>query len=251
MAKLQDIVDYCDERVRRSEITDIPNAFNGLQVASKGEVSRIGAAVDAGLYPFEKAVAAGIDLIIVHHGLFWEPPIPIVGSNLKKLRVLIDGDCALYSSHLPLDCHPEIGNNAHIAKLLDFEPLEPFVEYEGTAIALIARPKGDREALVKALQLLFPRTFRAIEYGSDRPERVAIISGSGSSAIEELENHGVDTLITGELKQSYFNLAQEMGLNLYLCGHYATETFGVSLLAAEVAEKFDLPWEFIETECPL
>lgn len=251
MASLQEIVEYCDERVRLSEISDLPNAFNGLQVANRGEVTKIGAAVDAGLDPFEKATAAGINFLIVHHGLFWEPPIPVVGHNLKKLRVLMDADCAVYSSHLPLDCHPEIGNNAHLAKLLDLEPLETFLDFDGTDIGLIATPPGDRQALSKALQSLFPQTYCAIECGSARPERVAIVTGSGVSAINELKKHGADTLITGELKQNYFNVAQEVGLNLYLCGHYATETFGVSLLAAEVAEKFDLPWEFVKTECPL
>ena len=251
MAGLQEIVDFCDERVRRSEIPDYPTAFNGLQVANRGEVAKIGAAVDAGLDPFEKAAAAGINFLIVHHGLFWDPPIPIVGHNLKKLRVLMDADCALYGSHLPLDCHPEIGNNAHLAKLLDLQPLETFLNFEGTDIGLITTPPGDREALAKTLQSLFPQTYCAIEYGSAQPERVAILTGSGVSAIDELIKHGVDTLITGELKQNHFNVAQEVGLNLYLCGHYATETFGVSLLAAEVAEKFNLPWEFVKTECPL
>lgn len=105
--------------------------------------------------------------------------------------------------------------------------------------------------LKKRLGHLFPNGFTAIEKGSNRPGKIAILTGSGASAISELKAEGVDTLITGELKQNHFNQAEESGLNLYLCGHYATETFGVGALAQEVAAEFGLEWEFIDTDCPL
>lgn len=251
MANLAEVVAFCDERTRRTEIRDFPDAFNGLQFDNNGDVTRVGAAVDAGLVPFELATAKKVDFLIVHHGMFWEPPIPITGANRRKIEALITGNCALYSSHLPLDLHPEIGNNALLARKLELQPVDSFLEYEGNRIGAIAAGPVDREALRMRLNRLFPGSFRAIEFGGSQIDRVAILTGSGQSAVAELGKIGVDTLVTGELKQNVFNLAQERGLNLYLCGHYHTETFGVCALAREVAEKFGLSWEFIATDCPL
>lgn len=251
MVNLSDIVSYCDKRVRRVEIGDFPGAENGLQVANNGKVTKIGAAVDAGLVPFQKAIEAKLDFLIVHHGLFWNPPIPITGVNYEKVKALIEGNLAVYGSHLPLDGHPEIGNNALIAKALGLKQLDWFLEYQGNKIGLIAEACGNREELKSKLRGLFPGTFTAIEYGSAAPKKVAISSGSGNSVVGELLKAGVDTLVTGELRQHHFNMAQELKLNLYACGHYATEVFGVQALAKEVAEKFKLPYEFIKTECSL
>ncbi len=251
MANLQDIVEYCDKRSRQKEIPDYAGAMNGLQVANSGRVTKIGAAVDAGVVPFTKAVEAEVDFLIVHHGIFWDPPRPITDRNYEKMRILFDGDCALYSCHLPLDCHPEIGNNSLLAQKLGLEPVGSFHEYEGNSVCLLTQFSENRESLKTSLGELFSGAITAIEYGSVNPSKVAILTGSGDSVVGELKARGVDTLITGELRQNHFNLAQEDGLNLYLCGHYATETFGVSALAGEVANKFGLPYEFIATECPL
>lgn len=251
MISLEAVVSFLDERTRRTDFIDFPGADNGLQVANGGTVTKIGAAVDAGLVPFERAVERGIDLLIVHHGLYWTPPQPLVGSAFRKIRTAITGNLAVYSSHLPLDAHPEIGNNATIARLLDLRPVDTFLSHEGNPIALVGEPGFDRAELSKRLQMLFPDTFTAIEFGSERPSRIAILSGSGSSAVAHLRAAGCDTLITGELKQQYFNTAQEEQLNLYPCGHYATEVFGVQNLAREAAEHFGIPFEPITTDCPL
>lgn len=250
MPKLADIVAYCDERTRRSEVKDFDGAYNGLQVENNGEVSKIAAAVDAGTLPFQQAVAAGVDLIICHHGLFWTKPIPLVGSDYAKIKTALDGNLAVYGSHLPLDCHPEIGNNALLADALGLNKVDTFLSYEGNNMAVIAEgPSGGRAELAEKLQQLFPATYQAIEYGSEQPKRIAILTGSGQSAVPHLKANGIDTLITGELRQHHFNMAQELELNLYPCGHYATEVFGVKALAAEVAEKFGLEWTFIEQPC--
>ncbi|HCR37082.1 MAG TPA: Nif3-like dinuclear metal center hexameric protein [Opitutae bacterium] len=251
MAKLDDIIAFCDTRVKRASIIDFPGANNGLQFQNSGKVHKIGAAVDAGLIPFQKARDASIDFLIVHHGLFWSSPSSISGSTYAKYKLLFEADMAVYSSHLPLDAHPEIGNNACIARALGLEVESRFLEYEGTDIGIIAHAPKDRTALQDSLKKLFPASYQAIEYGSEAPKRVGISSGSGASVIAELKKHDIDTLITGELRQQHFNVAQEEGFNLYPCGHYATEVFGVQALAKEVAEHFNLPWEFIETDCPL
>ncbi len=252
MPSLQDIVAFCDARTRRAEIPDFGGAYNGLQVENNGEVTKIGAAVDAGQRPFEAAIARDIDFLICHHGLFWSAPVPITGGSYQKIKTLLDGNLAVYGAHLPLDAHPEIGNNALLAKALGLEGVGSFLAYEGNDIATIAAgPAGGRQALREKLAALFPETYQGIEYGSDQPERIGILTGSGQSAVPELRANGIDTLITGELRQHHFNMAQELRLNLYPCGHYATEVFGVKALAAEVAEKFGLEWEFIQQPCLL
>jgi dinuclear metal center YbgI/SA1388 family protein len=250
MAKLTDIVAYCDKRTRLREFKDAPGAFNGLQVGNDGRVTRIGAAVDAGLAPFRGAVAAGVDFLIVHHGMYWDMPRTLTGPALARVATLVNGNCALYSNHLPLDSHPQIGNNALLARQLGLRPHRGFLPNAGGDIGRIAPSRMTRSALRAKLESLYARVV-AIEYGSARPKQVAFCSGSGNSAIAPLLEAGVDTLVTGELREEWFNTAQENGLNLYLCGHYATEVHAVRALAAEVAAKFGLPWEFIATENPL
>lgn len=251
MIRTEDIVNYCDQRTKISEIKDFPGSYNGLQLENSGEVLKIGAAVDAGLVPFQKAISTGIDFIITHHGLFWTPPIPLINSAYEKVKLCIDHNLAVYGSHLPLDCHPEIGNNAILAQKLQLEPIASFLPYEGVDIGLITKNTQSRKDLSNRLKSLFPKGINSMEFGTDTPSKIAILTGSGQSAVDKILDAGADTLITGELKQHHFNLAQELKLNLYACGHYATETFGVDALAQEVSAKFDLPYEFIETECPL
>jgi dinuclear metal center YbgI/SA1388 family protein len=249
-ANLTELVDYCDQRTRRAAFKDMPGAFNGLQVANDGRVTKIGAAVDAGLVPFQKAVAAGVDFLIVHHGMYWDMPRPLTGPVYERVATLVRGNCALYSNHLPLDAHPEIGNNALIARQLGLTPVRGFLLREGENIGLIATGAPDRAGLRAKLEKLYPRVI-ALEFGSAQPAQIALCSGSGNSAVPELAREGVDTLVTGELREEWFNTAQEQRLNLYLCGHYATEVHGVKALAAELGAKFGLPWEFIATENPL
>jgi dinuclear metal center YbgI/SA1388 family protein len=250
MPKLKDLVAYCDKRTRVAAFKDAPGATNGLQLANDGRVTRIGAAVDAGLVPFQAAVAAGVDFLIVHHGMFWDMPRPLTGPAYDRIAALVGGNCALYSSHLPLDAHPQIGNNALLARQLGLKPKRGYIPNEGGAVGCIARTTLSRAALRQKLESSYKRVI-AIEYGSSKPREVAFCSGSGNSAMKELLREGIDTLVTGELREEWFNVAQEHRLNLYLCGHYATEVHAVRALAAEVSAKFGLPWEFIATENPL
>lgn len=250
MPTLNDLVTYCDRRTRRSAFKDAPGAANGLQLAKRGRVTKIGAAVDAGLIPFRQAVAAGVDFLIVHHGMYWDMPRPLTGPVYDRVATLIQGNCALYSSHLPLDSHPVIGNNALLARQLGLKPNRGFIPNEGGDIGCVAPARLTRSALRTKLEKLYPRVI-AIECGSAKPPRIAFCSGSGNSAVPLLAAAGADTLVTGELREEHFNVAQEQKLNLYLCGHYATEVHAVKALAAELAAKFKLPWEFIPTANPL
>ena len=251
VASLSEITEYCDKRLQTRSIADFPGAENGLQFQNDGEVTKIGAAVDAGVVPFEKAVQSNVNFLIVHHGMYWEPAYPITAMRYKKYKLCLENNLAVYGAHLPLDCHPEIGNNALLAKQLNLQQDRWFLEYKGTQVGLIAKNSKSRTSLKVGLEKLFPSGITAIEKGSSNPGKVAIVSGSGVSAIPELLFEKVDTLITGELKQHVFNQAEEFALNLYCCGHYATEVFGIKALAQEVAEKFQMGWDFIETDCPI
>ncbi len=250
MIKTKEIESFCCELTNNSNIKDFPGASNGIQIANNGEVSKIGAAVDAGLVSFQRAISKKIDFLITHHGLFWSPPIPITCNNYDKIKLCLDNNLAIFSSHLPLDCHPEIGNNALLAKKLGLIPMRGFVPYEGSHIGLITKNKYSNKELKKRLSTLFPKGIIAIEFGSEKPSLIGILTGSGQSAVNLMIDSGIDTLITGELKQQHYNFAQENKLNLYVCGHYATETFGVDTLGKKVAEEFNLPYSFIDSDCP-
>lgn len=251
MIELQALVDFCDARTGARAIKDFGGALNGLQFANRGGVSRIGAAVDAGLEPFRLAVAAKVDFLIVHHGMFWNGAKRVVDAEYEKARLLVENNLAVYACHLPLDAHPEIGNNALLAKAVGLERVGTFLDYEGLDIGLVGSWDASRDALRERLAEEFGPRIAALEFGPDKPRRVCVLTGSGASAVDRLKEAGADTFITGELHQQHFNQAQELGINVYLCGHYATETLGVRALAAEAAARFGLEWEFLPTGCPL
>jgi dinuclear metal center YbgI/SA1388 family protein len=186
----------------------------------------------------------------VHHGMYWHSPEPLTGAAHARVAALVQGNCALYSNHLPLDAHPEIGNNALLARQLGLVPRRGFIPNAGGDIGLVATHGAPRAQLRAKLESLYRRVI-AIEYGAEAPAEVAFCSGSGNSAVPALAAAGVDTLVTGELREEHFNRAQEEGLNLYLCGHYATEVHAVQALAAELGAKFGLPWSFLPTDNPL
>ena len=251
MSRLTDLVHFCDELTQRTEIPDFPGANNGLQLENNGEVRRIGASVDAGLDSFRKAVEEGVDFLVVHHGLFWNPPASFSGVLYKKLKFAMDHNLAVYSSHLPLDAHQQIGNNRLLADILHFSPDSWFLPYEGVPIALLTKAPDSRADLKERLLAEFGSGLKALEFGSGKPRTVAILTGSGRSALPHLKAAGTDTLITGELRQEHFTLAQEERLNLYVCGHYATERYGVTALANACSQHFKIPAQFIPSDCPL
>ena len=249
-ADVSKITNFCDRITNRKAIKDFPGAKNGLQFKGRRQVRKVGAAVDAGSKVFEQAAARGIDFLIVNHGMHWGTVTPSKLSLKNRLSTLRKKQLSVYSSHLPLDAHPIIGNNALIAQDLGLRVVDWFVDYEGLPIACIC--KGiPRTTLARKLKKAYPKTFTGIEFGSKNPKRIAILSGSGRSALAHLKANGCDTLITGELREEHFNEAQEQGWNLYPCGHYATETWGVKALAAAIASEFSIPWEFVGTDNPL
>ena len=250
-AALSDLVAHCNQLLDLPTFPDFPGAMNGLQIENNGTVTQIGAAVDAGLVPFQQAQAAGVDFLLVHHGLFWDGARPFTGATRTRLQTAFAANLAVYSAHLPLDAHPALGNNALLARALGLEPLRGFLPYQGRDIGLLARGSGDRAALRARLEKEFPGGVTALEFGPAAPRTIALLTGSGASALDSLAAAGADTFVTGELRQAAFNRAQEAGWNVYLCGHYETETLGVKALAAALAARFGLPWIFLPTGCPL
>jgi dinuclear metal center YbgI/SA1388 family protein len=244
------IVRFCDLMTNNRGIKDFPGAENGLQHKGRAQVRKVGAAVDAGAKVFEQAAKRGVDFLIVHHGMRWPTVMPQREVRALRAAALKKSGLSLYSSHLPLDAHPTIGNNALIAADLGLRVVDWFVDFEGLPIACICQGIP-RATLARRLKRSYPATFQAIEFGSARPKKIAILSGSGRSALPYLRAKGCDTLITGELREEHFNEAQEQGWNLYPCGHYATETWGVKALAAAVSAEFGIPWEFLPTGNPL
>lgn len=250
--KLADITEFLDGYCLKNSFRDYDGSFNGLQFENSGWVSSVACAVDAGVYEFSQAAKMGADLLIVHHGMFGREFRPIVGASYRKMKILMDADIAVYSMHLPLDAHAESGNNVLIAKALGLEICGTCIPVENRNVGvLVEPPEGGREGLVLRLKKLFPETCMAIEFGPENPKGIAVCSGSCGDVVEYMPSLGIDTLVCGELRQRHFAMAQELGLNLYPCGHYATETFGVRALADITAGKFGLKSGFISVDNPL
>lgn len=243
---LAEIVRYADELLRVTAIEDYPNALNGLQIENDGNVTKIGAAVDASGGTFQMAVDRGIDLLLVHHGFFWPGLRPLTGAHFRGLQIATRNNLALYSAHLPLDLHPKIGNNALLAAALGLEKTEPFLEMKGQAIGVKAEAALRRDELLAKFEESLGGTVRCIGTGPMETKRIGIVTGGAGGEIYAVALDGVDTFITGEAPHWAAVAAEELGVNLFLGGHYATETFGVKALAAELAERFQLPWEFLD-----
>jgi dinuclear metal center YbgI/SA1388 family protein len=244
--QLAQVVDYLDGILRVRDIPDAPDALNGLQVANGGEVSRVAAAVDVCEAAINLAAEQGANLLIVHHGLFWGGPRALTGPQLRRVAGLLQHDIALYSAHLPLDLHPEIGNNPLLARALGLEVRGGFGETRGVAIGVWGELALSREELQERLTGALGTPPRVMPFGPDPTRRVGIVTGAAGSMIGQAAAAGLDTFITGEgTHHAYFD-AEELGLNVFFCGHYATETGGVKALAQRLEGKFGLPWAFLD-----
>jgi dinuclear metal center YbgI/SA1388 family protein len=240
-----------DEVLQTRVLPDYPSALNGLQFDHRGPVRRIAAAVDFSLRTVEEAARRDANFLIVHHGMFWGGLQPIVGVLFERVRLLATLDLAVYASHLPLDAHPTLGNNALLARDLGLVPSLPFAQYQGVAIGVAGEADvATSELLTRADRIA--REFSGAARASSmalgrRTQRWAICTGAGASTetLREAWDLGIDTLIVGEGPHHTAVEAPELGLVIIYAGHYATETLGVRALTEQVAPRFDLPWEFI------
>ncbi len=244
--RLDQLVRYLDDYLRVQAVPDAPNALNGLQVANHGQVTRVVAAVDLCQATIENAAAERADLLLVHHGIFWKGLEPLVGRAYERVAALVRHNIALYSAHLPLDCHPDVGNNPLLARALGVSPRGEFGMSDGVAIGVWGDLDIDRAALAARLAALLGAAPRLLGFGPPQVRRVGIITGAGGSMIAQARAAGLDTYITGEGPHHTFFDAEELGLNVFYAGHYATETLGVRALAEHVSKKFELPWTFLD-----
>jgi dinuclear metal center YbgI/SA1388 family protein len=271
MPSLSDIVSYTDRFLRIQDVGDWDNALNGLQIENSGRVTRIGAAVDVSTRVLTEAGRKNVDLLIVHHGLFWPGLQPVTRSLRRQLRIAFETDIALYSAHLPLDIHPKAGNNAQLVAALGFslgvrsrqrgiaafksadmsahsKSAEPFLQEKGQPVGLKICVSISPNELVRKLRRALNGPVKFFDFGPKQIRTIGVVTGAAGSEIYRVAEENIDTFITGEAPHWAAVAAEELGMNLLLGGHYATEVFGVKALAAHLSKRFRIPWEFID--CP-
>jgi dinuclear metal center YbgI/SA1388 family protein len=247
MARRDEILDCAAELLDLDSFSDY--GPQGMQVAGADEVTKIVCAVSSSLELFERAAAAGAQLVIVHHGLLWNnEPRTIDRRVRRRLQALFDADLTLAAYHLALDAHPEVGNNALLAQELGVDVDGPFAEIGA----------GGRLAIPEPLETFLARVRERIgtellvfAEGPDPVERIAIVSGGAGRHLAEAAAEGYDLFLTGEAEEPSLHLARELGITFVAAGHYATERLGVQALSARLAERFGLEWEFVELPNPV
>lgn len=245
--RLDTLVRYLDDYLRvAEEVADAPEALNGLQVGNSGDVTKLAAAVDMCEATVRLAAEQRADCLLVHHGLFWGGLRPLVGPAYRRVGALIKGNIALYAAHLPLDRHPDVGNNSTLARLLSLKVRGEFGSYHGAPIGIWGEYNGKRDELSWSLTKALGSAPRLLPFGPERVQRVGIVTGAGGSLIPQAAAAGLDTYVTGEGQHWTFFDAEELGINVFYAGHYATETVGVKALAEHLSKKFDLPWVFLD-----
>ena len=248
-----EIIAFCDELLDAGSFADY--GPNGLQVPGAGEVSKVVTGVSAHLELLERAVAAGAQMVIAHHGLFWDfHPRSLSEQMASRLRVALGANLSVAGYHLPLDAHPEIGNNALLRDALGFEASpEPLGEVKGRPIGAVGRTAAgvDASELFDRVRTLVGREPLVFEAGPDVVRSIGIVSGAGSAMIGEAAALGLDALLTGEPAEHAMADAREARLHFVAAGHYATETFGVRRLGEQVAAEFGIEHEFMDIPNPV
>lgn len=244
--QLSEIVAKLDDVLLPTAGEDWPAAKNGLQVQNNGKVTLVAAAVDASLATIRKAVELGADLLIVHHGLFWSGVEPLTGPAYQKVALCIQNNLAIYSSHLPLDAHPELGNAVGLLKALDLPLGQEYFECKGWNIGRRVECHTTVTSLLEKLESATGEVPNLIHMASPQVTRLAVITGSAGEMLHRVAQAGCDTFLTGEGAHWTAALAEELDINLIYAGHYATETFGVRSLLEFCKDRWSLPGHFID-----
>jgi dinuclear metal center YbgI/SA1388 family protein len=253
VTRLTSIISALDELLTPEAFQDM--GPNGLQVPGGDEVDTVVTGVSAQRELAERAIAERAQLVLVHHGLFWDfHPTGLTPVLAERLRPLFKHDIALAAYHLPLDAHPEVGNNAILAERLGCERHEPFAARKGTAIGRAGTfagdgiPAADLFARVRAVTDREPTVF---DGGPERVRRIGIVSGGGASWLEDAIAAGLDAFLTGEPREHVMSLAREAGIHFIAAGHYATETFGIRALGDWLSERFGVRHVWIDIPNPV
>ena len=243
---LDDIVSFLDSELRIKEVPDYPGAMNGLQMEGQQKVEQVAVAVDASLPVVRKAVNSGANLLIVHHGMFWNGSRRVTGATYEKFKLAMEAGLAVYSAHIPLDIHPVIGNNACLASALDLEEPMPFFEWKGILLGVRGRFEGSLNQLVSRVSEVLGEEPHVCPAGSEDAGVVGIITGGAGSEVVAVRESGIDSFLTGEGPHWSYTEAEELGMNMIYGGHYLTETGGVKAVADLLSERFRLETEFID-----
>lgn len=244
VATLDAVTAWLDQYLRIRELPDYDGAVNGLQVQNSGKVARIVAAVDASQRSIEAAAAVPGTLLLVHHGLLWDGNKPVTDRRYRRLKAAFASDVAVYSAHLPLDAHAEVGNNALLARHLGLIVSGPFGRYKELDVGVHGVLELDRDELAHRLTTILGHPAKLIPGGPQHTKRVALVTGGAGSSVLEAAARGCDTFVTGEGAHHTWFDAMEGGVNLIYAGHWATETLGVKALAEKVSLQFGVPHEF-------
>ena len=252
-AATPDLLAELDRLLEPARFSDY--CVNGLQVPGPDQVDTIATGVSAGAQLFELAAAERAGLVLVHHGLFWSPGVQAIDTVLaRRLQLLFDANIALAAYHLPLDAHPELGNNALLAHALGAEQREPFALHHGQPIGCLATLPGHgmpADHLFARVREITAREPLVLGAGPARVRRLAIVSGAGGDYLADAAAAGADALLTGEVAERATTHARELGLHLIAAGHYATETFGVRRLGELLAQRFRLRHVFLDVPNPV
>jgi dinuclear metal center YbgI/SA1388 family protein len=247
MARRDDIVAFADELLDVDRFPEYGRP--GLQVVGADDVTKIAVGVSSSRELFERAGAAGAQLVLVHHGLFWRNEPLLVDRRLKgRLEALFAANLSLVAYHLALDAHPEVGNNALLVERLGAIHDGEFAEIG--AGGHFAEPVGSDE-LARRLEAATGREPLVFAEGPSEIRRVAVITGGGGTRLIEAAHGGYDALVTGEPEEPALHTARELGIHFLAGGHHATETFGVQALAERLSREFGLDWEFLEIDNPV
>jgi dinuclear metal center YbgI/SA1388 family protein len=253
MAKRDEITAFCDELLDVASFEDY--GPNGLQVPGASEVTKVATGVSANLELLRAAIDSGAQLVLTHHGLLWGEELSALSVPMAaRLRALLCADASLAAYHLPLDAHPEIGNNALLRDALGLEPDDrPFGQAKGSAVGVIGRAREpiELDELRRRLGEAVGQEPLAFDSGPERISTVGIVTGGGSFAIHEAGQLGLDALVTGEPSEPVMGEAREYAVHFLAGGHYATETFGIRRLGELVADRFSVEHEFIDVPNPV
>ncbi len=248
MIRRDELVAYLDEFLQASDFNDY--CPNGLQVEGRGEIRRLACAVTASLHVVEAAIEQGVDALLVHHGYFWKgEAAPVTGIKRRRLAALLGADLNLIAYHLPLDAHPEVGNNAVWGARMGWT-LEG--HFGDMALGCLGTPDevDTGEGLRERLQSVLERP--PLWIPGERPiRRVAWCSGGAQGWFPAAIETGADAFVTGEASEPCYHLARESGVHFFAAGHHATERFGVQALGRRLAEEFALEWVFIDEPNPV
>ena len=243
--KRDDLVHWLNDYLAIDDYSDI--SLNGLQVEGADDITKIAFAVDSSHSTFEQAADTGADMLIVHHGLFWGQPLAITGMHKKRVQYLLEKDISLYTCHIPLDAHKEVGNNWGLARIIGLTDLEDFGEWKGKPIGvkgIFPNPISLRD-LADSLEKELGESVLVHAGGPLEVSSLGIISGGASWDVVTAANQGLDAFLTGEPKHEVFYEAFERGINAMYAGHYMTETVGVNLLAEKLKAEFGVETQFI------